>query len=208
MKRIIALCAAICVMASLSLRLKILITGLVQLLKIKKTSLLYSEKDIEQLKDLIERMQSIKTTYTEKDVEELARAGAPAIRAILVPIINLFGILESILQTTSTTPSAENQNSGGASPFGSIIYQLINPAIRLATGREVINIDGATLYDMIQSGQELQLIDVRTPAEWEQIRVPGAINIPMQNVNAALQDGTIKPGIPIVYICQSGLEHI
>jgi len=141
MKRFIVLCVAIFVMASLSLRAENYDYGIGSATKNQKNKLIYSEQDIEQLKDLIERMQSIKTTYTEKDVEELARAGAPAIRAILVPIINLFGILESILQTTSTTPSAENQNSGGASPFGSIIYQLINPAIRLATGREVINID-------------------------------------------------------------------
>jgi len=59
---------------------------------------------------------------------------------------------------------------------------------------------------MIQSGQKLQLIDVRTPNEWEQLRVSGAINIPMQDVNRALQDGTIKPGIPIVYICQTGVR--
>jgi len=91
-------------------------------------------------------------------------------------------------------------------PFESMIYQLAAPAVRLATGRDVTNIDGATLYDMIQSGQELQLIDVRTPNEWEQLRVSGAINIPMQDVNRALQDGTIKPGIPIVYICQTGVR--
>ena len=206
MKRVIALCVVICVMASLSLRAENFDYGIGSAIENQENKLLYSEKDIEQLKDLIEKMQANKTIYTEKDVEQLASLGTTAIRALLVPTINLFGALQPVLQTLLTMPAMQNLIPVLINPFESMIYQLAAPAIRLATGREVINIDGATLYDMIQSGQELQLIDVRTPGEWEQIRVPGAINIPMQNVNAALQDGTIKPGIPIVYICQSGFR--
>jgi hypothetical protein len=46
-----------------------------------------------------------------------------------------------------------------------MINELIVPALKLATGREVINIDAEKLYNMIQSGEKFQLIDVRTHAE-------------------------------------------
>lgn len=52
---------------------------------------------------------------------------------------------------------------------------------------------GATRY---------QLIDVRTPREYDEGHVPGAVNVPMDQVEARLDD--LGPRDPVVLICQSG----
>jgi len=51
---------------------------------------------------------------------------------------------------------------------------------------------------------EAQLVDVRTASEYAVGHVPGAINIPMEQIEARL--GDLHPGCPIVLICQSGVR--
>jgi len=46
------------------------------------------------------------------------------------------------------------------------------------------------------------LVDVRSPSEYEAGHVPRAINIPMEQIEARLED--LSPHLPIVLICQSG----
>lgn len=145
-----------------------------------------------------------KIVYTQKDVQQLANLGATAIRAVMLPLVNTMGAMQPILQMMLTMPLMQQMIPVAINPIESMVYNLAAPALQIATGRSPENIDGATLYDMINSGQPLQIIDVRTPGEWEQVRIPGAINIPMQNVEAAINSGKIKTDEPIVYICQSG----
>jgi rhodanese-related sulfurtransferase len=47
-----------------------------------------------------------------------------------------------------------------------------------------------------------QLIDVRSPSEFGVGHIPGAINIPMDQIEARLND--LRPGIPIILVCQMG----
>jgi rhodanese-related sulfurtransferase len=49
---------------------------------------------------------------------------------------------------------------------------------------------------------EAQLVDVRTASEYAARHVPGAINIPMEQIEERLYD--LSPDCPIVLICQSG----
>ncbi len=49
---------------------------------------------------------------------------------------------------------------------------------------------------------EVQLVDVRTASEFAARHVPGAINIPMEEIEGRLED--LSPECPIVLICQSG----
>jgi len=49
---------------------------------------------------------------------------------------------------------------------------------------------------------EAQLVDVRSASEYAVGHVPGVINIPMEQIEARLDD--LSPDRPIVLICQSG----
>ena len=48
----------------------------------------------------------------------------------------------------------------------------------------------------------VQLIDVRSPSEFAAGHIPGAVNIPMDQIEARLDD--LRPGAPIILICQMG----
>lgn len=47
-----------------------------------------------------------------------------------------------------------------------------------------------------------QWIDVRSPGEYAVGHIPGTVNIPMEQIEARLDD--LLPGIPIVLVCQAG----
>lgn len=47
-----------------------------------------------------------------------------------------------------------------------------------------------------------QLIDVRSASEFASGHIPGAVNIPMDQIEARLDD--LHPGVPVVLICQTG----
>jgi rhodanese-related sulfurtransferase len=49
---------------------------------------------------------------------------------------------------------------------------------------------------------DTQLVDVRSATEYAAGHVPGAVNIPMDQIEARLED--LRPGSPIVLICKSG----
>ena len=47
-----------------------------------------------------------------------------------------------------------------------------------------------------------QLVDVRSSSEFASGHIPGAVNIPMDQIEARLED--LLPGAPLVLVCQSG----
>lgn len=49
---------------------------------------------------------------------------------------------------------------------------------------------------------EVQLIDVREPDEWEAGRIEGARHIPLAEIGARLDE--IDPNRPVVAVCRSG----
>lgn len=53
-----------------------------------------------------------------------------------------------------------------------------------------------------QAGERSQVIDVRTPAEFDAGHLPGAVNIPMETIESRLAD--IDFEAPTVLVCQSG----
>lgn len=58
------------------------------------------------------------------------------------------------------------------------------------------------LQSRLAAGERLQLIDVRTATEYNAAHVPGAVNLPMEQVEARLAD--LSRHDPIVLVCQSG----
>jgi rhodanese-related sulfurtransferase len=58
------------------------------------------------------------------------------------------------------------------------------------------------LSERLSRGERFQLIDVRTPQEYAEGHVPGAMNLPMEQAEARLND--LQRHDPVVLICQSG----
>src|SRR5215472_11027537 len=68
--------------------------------------------------------------------------------------------------------------------------------------KEVANkITAAELANM-QARGPVQLIDICSPTEYASGHVPGAINIPMEQIRARIAD--LRIGLPVVLICKSG----
>lgn len=54
----------------------------------------------------------------------------------------------------------------------------------------------------LDRGEPMQLIDVRSPGEYASGHVPGALNLPLEEVEARLDD--VARHDPVVLVCQSG----
>lgn len=52
------------------------------------------------------------------------------------------------------------------------------------------------------------ILDVRTPDEWAESRIEGAINIPITSFRAELANIELEPGRPVVAICLSAHRSI
>jgi len=48
-----------------------------------------------------------------------------------------------------------------------------------------------------------QFVDVRTPEEFNETRLPGAVNIPLQDIDRLGQE-KLNKSIPVVVFCRSG----
>jgi len=48
-----------------------------------------------------------------------------------------------------------------------------------------------------------QLVDVRTPEEYAMSMLPGAINIPLQDIDSLAQ-GSLEKNLPVIVFCRSG----
>ncbi len=63
-------------------------------------------------------------------------------------------------------------------------------------------IDAGELKRRLESGERMQLIDVRSPREYSEAHLPGAVNMPIEEVDARLDD--MHSHDPVVLVCQSG----
>lgn len=60
----------------------------------------------------------------------------------------------------------------------------------------------AELNRLAESGAHLRIVDVRTPVEFREAHLPGAENIPLDQLDAALRD--IPPNGPMYLLCRTG----
>jgi rhodanese-related sulfurtransferase len=114
------------------------------------------------------------------------------------------GGMQPILGAMLTNPLMQGAIPVVVNPIESLMYDFVGPLVKESTGQEPINISGRELSQMMRQNPDLQRIDVRTPDEYAQAHIPGAVNIQLQDVNAALQSGKIDKNKPLVFICQSG----
>jgi rhodanese-related sulfurtransferase len=54
--------------------------------------------------------------------------------------------------------------------------------------------------------EHIRCVDVRSPSEYAAGHIPGALNIPLEQVEARLAD--IEPGLPTVLICKGGTRAL
>ena len=67
----------------------------------------------------------------------------------------------------------------------------------------VATISPATLADLRRRGERLTLIDVRTPAEFGEVHVDFAHNIPLDRLDPK-EVATLANGSPVYFVCKSG----
>ena len=60
------------------------------------------------------------------------------------------------------------------------------------------------LHDLVQSGNSVELIDVRTPVEYREVHVGFARNVPLDQLNATQLASGRNGSEPLYVICRSG----
>lgn len=65
-------------------------------------------------------------------------------------------------------------------------------------------LDAATLRELINSGHAPRLLDVRTPAEFETLHIPGAYNVPLDLLREHREELRNHLDEDVVLICRSG----
>ncbi len=69
----------------------------------------------------------------------------------------------------------------------------------------VATISPRQLFELSQSGKSVELIDVRTPAEFQEVRVTFARNFPLEQFDCAkVQESRSSKTDPLYVICRAG----
>lgn len=65
--------------------------------------------------------------------------------------------------------------------------------------------DAATVQRWLKEGADVRLLDVRTPAEYETAHIPGAYNVPLQELGEYVDHlAAVSADTKVVTVCQSG----
>jgi rhodanese-related sulfurtransferase len=67
---------------------------------------------------------------------------------------------------------------------------------------EARTIDVGTLKDWLAAGKRAQVVDVRSATEFATAHLPGAINIPLEQIEGRTAD--LEASAPVVLVCQMG----
>ncbi len=105
-------------------------------------------------------------------------------------------LFQSVKKAFTKTPPAGNPAAGEAAPAAPE-----SPAPQPAP-LVVPEIETAELLEQFRSGAELHLLDCREPFEWAQVRIPGSLHIPMNEIPARL--GELDADAEWVVVCAHG----
>jgi len=80
------------------------------------------------------------------------------------------------------------------------IYQSVSEELVM----NLATISPQRLYEAVQTGQQVDLIDVRTPAEFREVHIDFARNVPLDRLDAADLAVRRRDGAPLYVVCRSG----
>jgi rhodanese-related sulfurtransferase len=66
------------------------------------------------------------------------------------------------------------------------------------------HLDPAGLQDLLGSGRDVRVLDVRTPAEYEAAHIPGAYNVPLDTLREHRDEIATHLDQNVVLVCRSG----
>ena len=66
----------------------------------------------------------------------------------------------------------------------------------------IVEVDQMTVHEVKERADELQIVDVRSPDEWEEGHIPGAIHIFLPELEK--RAGELKKKKPVAVYCDSG----
>jgi rhodanese-related sulfurtransferase len=67
-------------------------------------------------------------------------------------------------------------------------------------------IDPQTLEQWLRQGTDVRVLDVRSPAEYEGVHIPGAYNVPLDTLGEHAEDIQRHVEEPVVLVCRSGMR--
>ncbi|GCE10008.1 rhodanese-like domain-containing protein [Dictyobacter aurantiacus] len=65
-------------------------------------------------------------------------------------------------------------------------------------------IDVHELEELLKAGREIKIIDVRTPAEYQSMHIPGSYNVPLDRLPEHKTELANALQAPVVLVCRSG----
>lgn len=68
------------------------------------------------------------------------------------------------------------------------------------------HIEAREVYQRLQRGENLILLDIREPEELDICQIPGSLHIPMHDVPTQLSQ--LDPDTPIVVYCHAGVRSL
>lgn len=74
--------------------------------------------------------------------------------------------------------------------------------------RRVAAIEPSELSERLALGESIQLIDVRTKAEYDSGHIPGATHIPIQSLPQRMGRLDLDPARPVITICKTAHRSI
>ena len=72
----------------------------------------------------------------------------------------------------------------------------------------VPELSAAELYGQVSVGDRLQIVDVRTPHEFRNGHIAGAVNVPIQSLPRNLAGLRLDKSLPVITICKTAHRSI
>ena len=149
----------------------------------------------------IDESEMVKESY--QFYENLLQNG---LRTAVLGMIRAVAFLTPIISATSTNEDFQQRIPTSPIFLEEAFYNIQNYVSEITTGVKPVPINGFELQEMMNSDPYIQVIDVRSPVEFQQLHIPGSISIPLQEVNDALKSGKIDLSYPVVFTCQDGFR--